>query len=267
MSFPIHLRNLSLLLALVLTPFPADRSRPAPIYTYQRIARYPHSTASYTEGFLYLDGRFYEGTGMNGRSSVQVIEPKTGEVLLRHDLPREYFGEGIVDWGANLYEWTWKSHVCFVYRRSNLQLIKQFAYTGEGWGMTRTARELITSDGSATLRFRNPETFEETRHIVVKEGDIPVDRLNELEFVKGQIYANIWHSNMVARISPQDGHVIAWIDFTGLLPNDQMVDAESVLNGIAYDPQGDRLFVTGKQWPVIFEVKIIPRTRQNRDSP
>ena len=132
--------------------------------------------------------------------------------------------------------------------------------------MTRTARELITSDGSATLRFRNPETFKETRHMVVKEGAIPVDRLNELEFVKGQIYANIWHSNMVARISPQDGHVIAWIDFTGLLPDDQMVDAESVLNGIAYDPQGDRLFVTGKQWPVIFEVKIIPRTRQMRDS-
>jgi glutaminyl-peptide cyclotransferase len=267
LSFPIHLRNLSLLLALGLTPFSADRSRPAPIYTYQRIAKYPHSTASYTEGFFYRDGRFYEGTGMNGHSSVQVIDPRTGEVLLWHDLPPEYFGEGIVDWGANLYEWTWKSHVCFVYRRSNLQLIKQFAYTGEGWGMTRTARELITSDGSATLRFRNPETFEETRHIVVKEGDIPVDRLNELEFVKGQIYANIWHSNMVARISPQDGHITAWIDFTGLLPDDQMVDAESVLNGIAYDPQRDRLFVTGKQWPVIFEVKIIPRTRGIRVSP
>ena len=268
MSAPIsYLQNLAVACALLVSPAVANNGTAAPVYGFQVVAKFPHSTASYTEGFFYLDGKFYEGTGMNGRSSVQVIDPKSGKVLLRHDLPPEYFGEGIVDWGANLYEWTWKSQVCFVYRRSDLQPVKSLTYSGEGWGMTRTAKELITSDGSSKLRFRDPETFRETRHIVVKEGDIAVDRLNELEFVKGQIYANIWHSNMVATISPQDGHVIAWVDFTGLLPDDQMVDAESVLNGIAYDPQHDRLFVTGKQWPAIFEVKIVPRNRENPASP
>ncbi len=124
--------------------------------------------------------------------------------------------------------------------------------------MTRTAKEIITSDGTATLRFRDPNTFRETRHIVVKDGTTPVEQLNELEYVKGEIYANIWHSDRIARISPRDGHVIGWIDLTGLLPANQMVDAESVLNGIAYDAQHDRLFVTGKQWPAVFEIKVIP---------
>ena len=132
--------------------------------------------------------------------------------------------------------------------------------------MTRTAKELITSDGTATLRFRDHNTFKVTHHIVVKEGNIRVDRLNELEFIKGEIYANIWHSDMIVRISPQNGHVIAWIDLTGLLPSDQMVDAESVLNGIAYDAQHDRLFVTGKQWPTVFEIKVVPRSAKGRSN-
>jgi glutaminyl-peptide cyclotransferase len=234
-------------------------STAAPVYGYRVVAKYPHSTDSYTEGFFYLDGMFYEGTGISGRSAVMVINPKTGKSVQRRDLPAEYFGEGIVDWGTNIYEWTWKSHVCFVYDRLSLRPVKQFTYTGEGWGMTRTTKELITSDGTATLRFRDPNTFQETRHIVVKEGEIIVDRLNELEFIKAEIYANVWHSNMIARISPRDGHVIAWIDLTGLLPPDQMIDAESVLNGIAYDPQRDRLFVTGKRWPTVFEIKVVRR--------
>ena len=196
---------------------------------------------------------------MNGRSALVVTNPKTGKAIRRRDLPAEFFGEGIVDWGPYLYEWTWKSHVCFVYDRVTLQPVKQFTYTGEGWGMTRTAKEIITSDGTATLRFRDPNTFRETRHVVVKEGNIRVDQLNELEFIKGEIYANVWHSNMIVRISPQDGRVISWIDLTGLLPSDQMIDTESVLNGIAYDPQHDSLFVTGKQWPTIFEIKVVPR--------
>jgi glutamine cyclotransferase len=134
--------------------------------------------------------------------------------------------------------------------------VKQIGYTGEGWGMTRTAKELITSDGSATLRFRDPDTFKETRSILVKDGKKTIDELNELEFIKGEIYANVWHSDLIARIAPQDGHVIAWIDLTGLLPADQMVNEESVLNGIAYDAQHNRLFVTGKQWPTVFEIKV-----------
>ena len=138
--------------------------------------------------------------------------------------------------------------------------VKQFTYTGEGWGMTRTSKEIITSDGTSTLRFRDPETFQETRHIVVKDGAKPVEQLNELEYVKGEIYANVWHSDRIARISPRDGHVTGWIDLTGILPDDQKIDAESVLNGIAYDAEHDRLFVTGKRWPAVFEIKIVPQT-------
>jgi glutamine cyclotransferase len=225
------------------------------------VATYPHATSSYTEGFLYLKGMFYEGTGMSGRSAVLAIDPATGTVSQRHDLAPQYFGEGIVDWGPNIYEWTWKSHICFVYDRFTMREVKEFSYTGEGWGMTRTAKELITSDGTSTLRFRDPETFKETRHIVVRDGRDEVQLLNELEFVKGEIYANVWHSDRIARISPKDGHVIAWIDLTGLLPNAERVDAESVLNGIAYDARHDRLFVTGKQWPKVFEIKVIPTAK------
>jgi len=179
--------------------------------------------------------------------------------LQRRDLPQPYFGEGIVDWGPNIYEWTWQSHICFVYDRFSLRTVKQFTYSGEGWGMTRTAKEIVTSDGTATLRFRDPNTFKETRHIAVSDASRLVDRLNELEYIHGEIYANVWHSDRIARISPRDGHVIAWIDLTGLLPAGQKIDDESVPNGIAYDAQHDRIFVTGKQWPTIFEIKIVPR--------
>jgi glutamine cyclotransferase len=231
----------------------------APVMGYKIVARYPHSTQSYTEGFLYLDGLFYEGTGIEGQSGLLAIEPKTGKPLQKREMAPEYFGEGIVDWGPNIYQWTWKSEICFVYDRFSLRPVKQFRYSGEGWGMTRTAKELITSDGSATLRFRDPENFQETHHIVVKDGAKEIENLNELEFIKGEIYANVWHENLIARINPRDGHVISWIDLSGLLPDDQMVNAESVLNGIAYDARGDRLFVTGKQWPTVFEIKVIPR--------
>ena len=182
---------------------------------------------------------------------------KTGKAVQQLSLPPQYFGEGIVDWGPNLYQWTWQSHTGFVYDRFSLRKIRDFTYTGEGWGMTHNAKELITSDGSAILRFRDPATFKETRHIVVKDGTHEVDQLNELEFIKGEIYANVWHQDRIARISPQDGHVIAWIDLSRLLPTDQMVNAEAVLNGIAYDAKHDRLFVTGKQWPTVFEIKVV----------
>jgi glutamine cyclotransferase len=223
------------------------------------VAQYPHSTASYTEGFFYRDGLFYEGTGLNGHSAVLAVEPASGKVVQRIDLPPQYFGEGIVDWGPNIYEWTWQSHVCFVYDRFSLRQIRQFSYTGEGWGMTRTTKEIITSDGSSTLRFRNPETFTEMRHITVHDGRRQVGQLNELEFIKGEIYANIWHADTIARIDPRDGRVLGWIDLTGLLPAEQKVNSESVLNGIAYDAEHDRLFVTGKQWPAVFEIKVVSR--------
>src|SRR3984957_13575460 len=175
----------------------------APVLGYKVIARYPHSTESYTEGFLFLDGLFYEGTGIDGHSALLAIEPETGKPVQKRALAPEYFGEGIVDWGPNIYQWTWKSQVCFVYDRFSLRPVKQLSYTGEGWGMTRTARELITSDGSETLRFRDPVSFKETRHIVFKDGTKIIDQLNELEFIKGEIYANVWHADVIARINPQ----------------------------------------------------------------
>jgi len=236
----------------------------APVHGYRIVAKYPHSTESYTEGFFYLDGLFYEGTGLNGHSSVLVTMPETGKILQRARLPEQYFGEGVVDWGPYIYEWTWTSHICFVYDRFSLQLVKQFSYTGEGWGMTRTPTEIVTSDGTATLRFRNPKTFEQTHAIVVKDNHERVERLNELEYINGKIYANVWHSDRIARISPHDGHVIDWIDLTGLLPSNQKVSDESVLNGIAYDAQHDRLFVTGKQWPSVFEIKVITNLKDRK---
>jgi len=252
-------RSLFASLVLAASLLSVDYAAAAPTMGYKVVARYPHSTDSYTEGFLFLDGLFYEGIGIEGHSALLAIEPETGKPVQKRALAPQYFGEGIVDWGPNIYQWTWKSQVCFVYDRFSLRPVKQLSYTGEGWGMTRTARELITSDGSATLRFRDPNTFKETHHIVVKDGTKVIDQLNELEFIKGEIYANVWHADVIARISPRDGHVIAWIDLSGLLPPDQKVNEESVLNGIAYDVKRDRLFVTGKQWPTVFEIKVVPR--------
>jgi glutamine cyclotransferase len=244
----------------LLATVPVNPILAAPVSSYKVVAEFPHSTDSYTEGFFYRDGLFYEGTGLKGSSAVLVIEPETGKVMQRRDLPQQFFGEGIVDWGADIYEWTWQSHLCFVYDRFSLRLLKQLPYTGEGWGMTRSATEIITSDGTATLRFRDPISFRETRHILVKDGENPVQQLNELEYVKGEIYANIWHSDRIARVSPRDGRVLGWIDLTGLMPASRRVNSESVLNGIAYDALHDRLFVTGKQWPAVFEIRIVPKT-------
>ena len=230
-----------------------------PVYSYKVVATYPHSSTSYTEGFFYSNGLFYEGTGLKGHSQVLVYEPKTGTVKQSVDLPPQFFGEGIVDWGSNLYEWTWQTHVGFVRDRATLKVLRQFTYSGEGWGMTRTDRELVTSDGSSTLIFRDPVSFKETRRIVVKDAGTEINQLNELELVKNEIYANVWHSDRIARISPKDGRILGWIDLTGILSPMFKLDNEAVLNGIAYDAQHDRLFVTGKQWPSIFEIKLIPK--------
>ncbi len=253
-----HPKLLPALFAILLatTPIFAAPTHPCTVLT-----KLPHSTENYTEGFFYLNGRFYEGTGREGHSAILVTDPATGKVIQRHEIPPQYFGEGIIDFGPNLIEWTWQTHIGFVFDRATFRTLATFHYDGEGWGITRTATELITSDGTPTLRFRNPANFAETRHIIVHDGTILIDQLNELEYINGVIYANIWHSDRIARIDPHDGHVIDWIDCTGLLPAEQKIDAESVLNGIAYDAQRHRLFVTGKQWPTIFEIKIPPLSK------
>ena len=252
----ISYRFRSIALAVALLP---GSALGAPVFGYKIVARLPHATTSYTEGFFYLNGLFYEGTGLKGHSAVFVTEPETGRVVRQVNLPPQYFGEGIVNRGADLLEWTWQSHTGFVRNMSSLQEVSAFHYSGEGWGMTRTDKELITSDGTATLRFRNPDTFAETRHIDVHDGAKPVAQLNELEYIKGEIYANVWHSDRIARISPRDGHVISWIDLTGILPDVERLDPEAVLNGIAYDAQRDRLFVTGKEWPTVFQIEVVPK--------
>ena len=229
----------------------------APVYGYRVVKQFPHQTSSYTEGLFFRDGLFYEGTGLEGHSKLLAVDPLSSTVIRSFALPSEYYGEGIADWGDRIYQLTWKSHICFVYDRATFRPITQYAYSGEGWGMTHDDHELITSDGTSILRFRDPVTFYETHRLDVHDGAQVVTKLNELEFVKGEIYANVWLTDRVARISPLDGHVIAWIDFKGLQPDSARSDAEAVLNGIAFDPAGGRLFVTGKDWPTVFQVELV----------
>jgi glutaminyl-peptide cyclotransferase len=232
-----------------------------PVSGYRVVATFPHATSNFTEGLFYRDGLFYEGTGINGQSGVIVTIPRTGKVVRRVDLPPQYFGEGIIDVGPDLYEWTWRSHTGFIYDRASLKPIGRFTYDGEGWGMTKAGGLIVTSNGSSTLTFRNPKTFKPVRTITVRDGGGPVEQLNELEYVKGEILANVWMTSHIARISPADGHVIGWIDLTGLSPVDSRLQPDAVLNGIAYDAKNDRLFVTGKLWPAIYQIRIVKRTR------
>jgi glutamine cyclotransferase len=183
---------------------------------------------------------------------------ETGRVLQSLPLTAKYFGEGLTEWGSTLVQLTWLDHIAFVYDRFSFRQLRTLNYEGEGWGLTHDANNLILSDGSATLRFLDPETGKVVRKIVVKDHAHPIDQLNELEFVHGQIYANIWHTDRIVRISPTSGKVIGSIDLSGLLPASEQSDPEAVLNGIAWDPAHDRLFVTGKLWPKLFEIKIVP---------
>jgi glutamine cyclotransferase len=227
---------------------------------YRVVHTYPHDPQAYTQGLVYEDGYLYESTGLNGRSSLRMVDLETGRVLQRADVPEKYFAEGLTDWGSTLIQLTWQSHIAFVYDRFSFRQLRTFNYSGEGWGLTEDGKNLILSDGSATLRFFDPQTFHEVRHIVVKDHGAQVTQLNELEYVRGEIYANVWHTDRIVRISPISGNVIGWIDLTGLLAPGQVTDPEAVLNGIAYDAAHDRLFVTGKLWPRLFEIKIVPES-------
>jgi glutamine cyclotransferase len=225
---------------------------------YKIVHTYPHDPEAYTQGLLYKDGHLYESTGLNGHSSLRMVDLKTGHVLQSVPVPSQYFAEGLAAWGSTLIQLTWQSHVAFVYDRFSFRLLRTVPCDGEGWGLTADGKSLILSDGTATLHFLDPETFRETRRVVVKDRGTPITELNELEYVRGEIYANIWHSDRIARISPATGNVLGWIDLSGILPANQHSDPEAVLNGIAYDAAHDRLFVTGKLWPRLFEIKINP---------
>lgn len=230
-------------------------SAEAPVYSYRVVRTYPHDPNAFTQGLIYLNGFLYEGTGLNGRSTLRKVKLETGQVLQEKRIEEQYFGEGITDWGGELVQLTWQTGVGFVWDRGTFTLKKKFSYAGEGWGLTHDATRLILSDGSPVLRFLDPVTLAEKGRLVVLDGRRPVANLNELEMVKGEIWANIWQTERIARISPQTGQVLGWIDMRGLLRPEEMRDID-VLNGIAYDAKGDRLFVTGKLWPKLFEVKI-----------
>jgi len=229
-----------------------------PVYGYKVVHVYPHATSAYTEGLFYKDGYLYESTGQNGESTVRKVALRTGAVVQQYRLPPQYFGEGIVDWKNRLLQLTWQSETGFVYDLASFKLQRTFSYPGEGWALTRDSKHLYMSDGSAVLRILDPDTLKATGSIMVTANGVPVTRLNELEWVRGQIYANIWLTNRIARIDPASGHVTGWIDLTGLLDVNRLPDpGNDVLNGIAWDAAHDRLFVTGKRWPKLFEIRLV----------
>ncbi len=244
-------------------PADAKGARPsqrggAPVLGYRVVASFPHNPKSYTQGLEFRDGLLYEGTGQYGRSSLRKVDLNTGSALNFLMLPSEYFGEGVTVLDNRIYQLTWKAKTAFLYDRETLRRVGQFTYESEGWGLANDGARLVMSDGTDRLTFRDPDTFAEIGHVMVRDADGPVTLLNELECIDGAIYANVWKSDYIARIDPADGRVTAWIDLAGLLESTGESTAQAeVLNGIAYDGEGKRLFVTGKYWPRIFQIELV----------
>lgn len=230
-----------------------------PEYTFKIVRAFPHDPAAFTQGLVYHNGFLYEGTGLNNRSSLRKVRLETGEVLQRVDLAPEFFGEGITILNNQVVQLTWQSQVGFVYNLEDFRLLGRFSYPGEGWGLATNGREIFMSDGTDEIRVLDPRTLLEKRRFKVHDGTASIDQLNELEFVEGEIFANVWQTNRIARISPQRGKVAGWIDLTDLLSPMYHLESDAVLNGIAYDPKGKRLFVTGKLWPKVFEIQLVPK--------
>jgi glutamine cyclotransferase len=232
-------------------------------YGYRIVKSYPHDPSAYTQGLIFVDGALYESTGLEGRSSLRKVDLETGRPVQQYAVLSQYFAEGLTNWGANLIQLTYQTQTGFVYERATLKLKSSFPYTGEGWGLTHDGKRLIMSDGTSTLRFWDPVTFRESGRLAVRDRGQPLKDLNELEYVQGEIYANVWHTDRIARISPATGEVTGWIDLKNLLKPGEIAAGplarEAVLNGIAYDASKDRLFVTGKLWPRLFEIKLVPR--------
>lgn len=240
------------------SPLPGEQEKEIPLYTYRLIKSYPHDKQAFTQGLEFHSGVFYEGTGLEGKSSIRKVELNTGRTLKIKKLPEAYFGEGITLWKDQIYQLTWRSGICFVYDKETFEKKREFRYQTEGWGLTNDGKYLIMSDGTSTLYFRDPDTFTIVKKVEVKEKNVPVTGLNELEYIKGEIYANVWQTDLIARILPETGQIVGWIDLTGLLNEAEQTMDTDVLNGIAYDAEKDRLFVTGKNWPKLFEIKLIP---------
>ncbi len=238
----------------------ANLTLPTPEYTYKVVHTYPHDPGAFTEGLFYSDGFLYESTGLNGQSSLRKVDLQTGRVLQQETLGAEYFGEGITLFGSEIIQLTWQNHQGFVYDGNTFELVRNFDYETEGWGITSDGKHLIMSDGTSTLHILDPQNFENIGDISVQDKGNLIENLNELEYVNGLIYANVWNSDNIAIIDPGSGRVNGWVNLTGLLPAQSGGKKVDVLNGIAYDAEHDRLFVTGKLWPTLFEIKLV-RTR------
>jgi len=243
-------------------PLPAR----APEYTFTILHAFPHDPAAFTQGLAWRDGFLYEGTGLKGASSLRKVRLETGEVTRRFDLAPDLFGEGITFHKNEIIQLTWLGEKGFVYDAEDFHLLRQFSYRGEGWGLAANpvSDEVFMSDGTAEIRVLDGETLAEKRRFTVRDGAKPVDQLNELEYVEGELFANVWQSDRIARISPETGQVKGWIDLTGLLSPIYRREGGAVLNGIAYDPIHKRLFVTGKLWPKVFEIRLLPAGRSQK---
>jgi len=258
----------ALLLLAACSPFVGGQTsrqasaNPPQQYAFRVVRAFPHDPSAYTQGLAYRDGFLYEGTGRNGQSSLRKVRLETGEVIQQVNLGSEFFGEGITLVKDRVVQLTWKSEIGFVYDLSDFHLLRRFSYTGEGWGLATNGSEIFMSDGTPEIRVLDAETLQERRRFRVHDGQAAVDQLNELEFVEGQLFANVWHSNRIARISSQTGDVVGWIDVAGLLSPIYRLEPEAVLNGIAYDPIRKRLFVTGKLWPRVFEIVLSPKAHR-----
>jgi glutamine cyclotransferase len=241
------------------TPTAAPSTAPAgeiPVWTYEIINTYPHDSSSYTQGLIYRDDVLYESAGQYKESSLRKVDLKTGKVLKKIPVPGQYFAEGMTIFMGKVFQLTWREEKVFVYEPDTFRKTGEFTYEGEGWGLTHDGQQLIMSDGSSQIRFINADTFKVERRINVTLKGRPVEELNELEYIKGEIYANIYQTDRIVRIDPKTGQVLGVIDMTGILPGKPPDEMDNVLNGIAYDEKGERLFITGKRWPKLFEVRL-----------
>ncbi len=249
------------------TPRPTQKT-PAknsavPVYGYEIVKEYKHDRKAFTQGLIFQNNFLYESTGERGHSTLRKVDLESGKVLQKHKVADEYFAEGMTILNEKVYQLTWQSGIAFVYDQKDFKLIKEFRYNGDGWGLTHDGTNLIMSDGTHVIRFIDPETFNTVRTVIVMdEKGQPLMRINELEYVKGEIWANIWQSesigkpNHIARINPKDGKLLGWINLDNISPKDSKKSYENSLNGIAYDKKGDRIFVTGKNWKKLFEIKV-----------
>lgn len=240
----------AVLLALVSVTACAE----VPVATVHIVNTFPHDPQAFTQGLVVLNGELYEGTGRNGQSSLRRIALDTGEILQRRNLGNLYFGEGITIMGERIYQLTWQSQLGFIYDRTSFDLQKTFFLPGEGWGITHDGAHLIVSDGTAVLRFLDPETQVVAKRVTVTEDGIPRDRLNELEYINGEVWANVWYTDFIVRIDPATGNVTGKLDLSSLR---QQRATDDVLNGIAWDAEAERLFVTGKLWSSLYEIEVV----------